>query len=40
MRLDARSTFPKGMEEYLQYYGWKNGQRLRCTKKLMANVLI
>lgn len=28
MRLDARSTFPKGMEEYLQYYGWHFSKRM------------
>lgn len=27
-RLDARNTFPSGMEEYLSYYGWHFSKKM------------
>lgn len=28
MRLDARSSFPSGMEEYLDFYGWHFNKKM------------
>ena len=28
MRLDIRSSFPSGMEEYLEYYGWHFSKKM------------
>lgn len=28
MRLDARSSFPSGMEEYLEFYGWHFSKKM------------
>lgn len=28
MRLDARDTFPSGMEEYLSNYGWHFSKKM------------
>lgn len=28
MRLDARSTFPTGMEKYLEFYGWHFSKKM------------
>ena len=28
MRLDARSSFPSGMENYLQFYGWHFSKKM------------
>lgn len=29
MRLDTRSSFPSGMEEYLEYYGWHFSKKMQ-----------
>jgi len=28
MRLDARSSFPSGMEKYLEFYGWHFSKKM------------
>lgn len=40
MRLDARSSFPSGMEKYLQYYGWHFSKKMEewAASKMIKEV--